>query len=63
VQRYQPSNAVQDGKKLFYKQLQLNIEDAYAIAGEEMASKMCQAEARAGFDAFLNKVPPPWRKE
>jgi enoyl-CoA hydratase/carnithine racemase len=53
---------VQDGKRLFYRQLEVTMDDAYQLAGDEMASKMCEAEAREGFDAFLNKKPPPWRQ-
>ena len=59
----QPSNTVQDGKQLFYRQLELTMEEAYTDAGQEMSMKMCQAEARAGFIAFLKKETPPWKCE
>ena len=53
---------MRDGKQLFYCQLEADtITDAYALAGEAMATKMCEAEAREGFSAFLRKELPPWR--
>ena len=58
----QPPQAVQDGKQLLYRQLEVDIEQAYKLAGDQMSSKMCQAEARDGFTAFLNKEQPPWRQ-
>jgi hypothetical protein len=58
----QPAQAVQGGKQLFYRQLEVGIEEAYVLAGEEMSSKMCQSEAQDGFTAFLNKELPPWRQ-
>lgn len=60
---FQPLQAVRDGKALFYRQLQeRDLKGAYQLAGVEMAEKMCEAEARDGFSAFLNKKLPPWRQ-
>ena len=49
------SVAVFTGKKMFYKQIELNMEDAYAYAGEIMACNMMSEDVTEGVDAFMNK--------
>ena len=51
------------GKRAFYRQLELDIEGAYAYAGEVMAKSMASADAAEGIDAFLGKRDPIWRGE
>lgn len=51
--------AVALGKGLFYKQLEVGIEAAYALASETMACNMRTEDAQAGIDAFLGKQPMP----
>ena len=40
------------GKELFYRQLEMNLADAYALAGERMAENMGFADTRALVDGF-----------
>jgi enoyl-CoA hydratase/carnithine racemase len=49
--------AVALGKRLFYRQLEAGLEQAYAWAGETMCENMMSADAGEGIDAFLNKKP------
>ena len=53
--------AIAAGKKFFYRQLEVGIEDAYAYASEEMACNMMFHDAGEGIDAFIGKRPPVWR--
>ena len=48
------------GKGLFYQQLELGIESAYAVAGQTMACNMMDESALEGFSAFIEKRPPRW---
>ncbi len=52
--------AVAAGKRVFYKQLEMGLEDAYAYAGREMACNMMFHDAGAGIDAFIAKRKPVW---
>jgi len=56
-----PSLAVFTGKKMFYKQLELNMKDAYAYAGEIMACNMMAEDVTEGIDAFINNRQAVWR--
>jgi len=53
--------AVTTGKKLFYKQLEMPLEDAYKLAGESMACNMMANDAGEGIDAFIEKRKPEWK--
>lgn len=53
--------AVRTGKRLFYRQIELSTEQAYAHAGETMACNMDSDDAREGVDAFIEKRQPRWR--
>lgn len=55
--------AITAGKRAFYKQIELGLADAYALASEEMACNMMFADAGEGIDAFIEKRPPVWRHE
>lgn len=55
------SVAVSMGKEMFYKQLEMGIEEAYQYASEVMACNMMAEDAAEGIDAFLQKRPPVWR--
>ncbi|WP_312539454.1 enoyl-CoA hydratase [Achromobacter mucicolens] len=52
--------AVRYGKRMFYKQRQMSLADAYDYAGDVMARNMMEADACEGIDAFLQKRPPRW---
>jgi enoyl-CoA hydratase/carnithine racemase len=51
------------GKQAFYRQLELDVADAYTYASEVMAKNMGAADAAEGIDAFLAKRDPVWRGE
>jgi enoyl-CoA hydratase/carnithine racemase len=55
-----PSVAIETGKKMFYHQLELDLDEAYDYAGDVMAENMMAEEAREGIAAFLQKRPPKW---
>ena len=48
------------GKALFYRQLEVGIEAAYADAGETMACNMMDHSALEGVQAFIDKRQPDW---
>ncbi len=53
--------AIAMGKELFYQQLEMNLEPAYARASEVMACNLNSADAREGIDAFIAKRKPVWQ--
>jgi enoyl-CoA hydratase/carnithine racemase len=56
-----PAVAIETGKKMFYRQLELDLEDAFDYAGEVMARNMMAEDAREGIAAFLGKRKPKWQ--
>jgi enoyl-CoA hydratase/carnithine racemase len=48
------------GKALFYRQLEVGIEAAYADAAETMACNMMDHSALEGVQAFIDKRKPDW---
>ena len=46
--------AVYTGKKMFYKQIELNMKDAYAYAGDIMACNMMSEDVTKGIESFIN---------
>ena len=52
--------AVTSGKAMFYRQLEMGLEEAYAYAGSVMACDMMNADAAEGIDAFIEKRAPVW---
>jgi enoyl-CoA hydratase/carnithine racemase len=53
--------AVATGKQMFYRQLEMGLEQAYAYASEIMACNMSSEDACEGIDAFIAKRQPYWR--
>ena len=51
------------GKEAFYKQLQLNIEDAYEYTSMVMTKNMMIDDASEGISSFLDKRNPKWRNK
>jgi len=56
-----PRVALAMGKSLFYRQLEVGIEEAYTDAGETMACNMMDTSALEGVQAFIDKRSPDWR--
>jgi enoyl-CoA hydratase/carnithine racemase len=55
-----PRSVVASGKALFYRQLEMGIEAAYAVAGQAMACNMMEPVAQEGVSAFIEKRRPNW---
>jgi enoyl-CoA hydratase/carnithine racemase len=58
----QPASAVRIGKQMFYRQLSMELPEAYRFAGDTMAANMMEADAIEGIDAFLSKRDPGWKR-
>jgi enoyl-CoA hydratase/carnithine racemase len=58
----QPPQQIAEGKAMFHRHMEMDIERAYAFATEFMAGALQSEDARRGIDAFVNKQPPPeWK--
>lgn len=55
------AHAIKLGKEMFYKQLPMDLSDAYAYAAERMTCNMDSHDAREGIDAFIEKRAPKWK--
>lgn len=56
--------AVKIGKRAFYEQAEMPLEEAYAFAGRTMAENMMARDTEAGIGAFIRKDPmPDWTGE
>ena len=49
------------GKEAFYRQIDMDLEAAYAYASEVMITNMMARDAEEGIDAFLEKRRPKWQ--
>ena len=57
----QSTVTTRSGKKMFYRQLELELEDAYDFAARNMACDMMSEDAAEGIDAFIEKRAPVWK--
>ncbi len=55
------SVAVRTGKRMFYRQIEAGLADAYDYAGDVMSCNMMAEDTVEGIDAFLEKRAPTWR--
>lgn len=55
------AHSIRLGKEMFYRQLPMDLSDAYAYASERMACNMDSHDAREGIDAFIQKRKPEWK--
>jgi enoyl-CoA hydratase/carnithine racemase len=55
-----PRATVKVGKEAFYRQLEMNLQDAYDFASRVMTENMLAAEAEEGIAAFVEKRDPKW---
>jgi enoyl-CoA hydratase/carnithine racemase len=58
-----PAQAIALGKEMFYRQLSMDLGDAYAYASERMSCNMDSHDAREGIDAFIQKRKPEWKDQ
>lgn len=56
------ANVVQLGKKAFYKQLNMNLSDAYKYTSKIMADNVLKEDAIEGINAFIEKRKPNWKE-
>jgi enoyl-CoA hydratase/carnithine racemase len=54
------SHVVRIGKEAFYRQLGLDVADAYRLASEVMVENMMARDAEEGISAFIGKRTPKW---
>ena len=52
--------AIATGKQVFYRQLELPLDDAYVFAGHAIACDFVGADGKEGVEAFLGKRTPQW---
>ncbi|MBX2806566.1 MAG: enoyl-CoA hydratase [Hyphomicrobiales bacterium] len=56
--------AITIGKRAFYDQAEMTLDDAYAYTGQVMAENMLARDAKAGIAAFIGKAQmPEWTGE
>lgn len=53
--------AVAAGKKIFYRQIDAELDRAYDLASEAMVCNMMTEDAIEGIDAFTQKRAPQWK--
>ncbi len=51
------------GKEAFYRQIEMDLEQAYSYASEVMTTNMLAKDAEEGIDAFIEKRDPTWTGE
>lgn len=56
-----PPGTVAAGKRAFYRQMDLGVESAYALASKVISASFAQDEGREGMQAFIEKRPPNWK--
>lgn len=54
-----PRETVAAGKRAFYQQMDLGLEQAYAMASDVITCSVVSEEGREGMSAFIEKRPPP----
>jgi enoyl-CoA hydratase/carnithine racemase len=53
--------AVETGKRMFYRQLEMTLDEATAYAAEVMARNMLAEDTAEGIDAFIARRAPVWK--
>ncbi len=51
------------GKRAFYRQIEMPLDQAYALASEAMVENLAERDADEGISAFLEKRAPRWEAE
>ena len=57
------NKVVKIGKKAFYKQLEMPLNEAYRYTSEVMSENMMVLDAKEGISAFLEKRIPNWKNK
>jgi len=61
--KYKSPLTLRIGKEAFYKQIEMDIENAYEYCGRVMVDNLMTQDADEGIDAFLEKRDPIWSGE
>tara|TARA_E500000075_G_C6994419_1_gene325661 strand:+ start:1914 stop:2717 length:804 start_codon:yes stop_codon:yes gene_type:complete len=56
-------NTLAIGKEAFYRQIEMDLDDAYDYASQVMAHNMGLDDASEGISAFLEKRQPSWKNQ
>ncbi|MEM6548055.1 MAG: enoyl-CoA hydratase [Pseudomonadota bacterium] len=56
------ATAVRYGKRAFYEQVEMPLDQAYAHTARVIAENMLEPETAEGIQAFLEKRPPHWER-
>jgi enoyl-CoA hydratase/carnithine racemase len=56
-----PPATVAAGKQGFYRQMDMDLAQAYAHAGQVISSDFAHPEGKEGMSAFIEKRPPSWK--
>jgi enoyl-CoA hydratase/carnithine racemase len=56
-----PPATVAAGKRGFYQQMDMDLPQAYALAGQVISSDFAHPEGQEGMSAFIEKRPPDWK--
>ena len=48
------------GKEAFYRQIEMNLADAYRYTSDVMVENMLARDAEEGIGAFIEKRTPTW---
>ncbi|MFQ5438386.1 MAG: enoyl-CoA hydratase [Paracoccaceae bacterium] len=54
--------AVRIGKRAFYEQIRMPLDQAYAYTGEVMVQNMLERDTEEGISAFIEKRDPDWQQ-
>ena len=54
------AHTIKIGKEAFYRQVEMNLADAYRFAAEVMTENMMARDAEEGIGAFIEKRMPTW---
>ena len=55
-----PRSVLALGKRAFYRQLELGLEEAYALTTDVIVANALGADFAEGLDAFAHKRKPEW---
>jgi enoyl-CoA hydratase/carnithine racemase len=57
------AHAIRLGKQAFYRQVEMDLAEAYRFTAEVMTENMMAFDAKEGIGAFIEKREPKWRDE
>ena len=57
------NKVIKIGKKAFYKQLEMPLDEAYKYTSKVMTENMMTLDAKEGISAFIEKRTPKWKNK